>query len=94
MTARTSRRYAQIAAVKKLIGCDANTALISAVFPEPWKDEYADNATVKRALLTKLTALYNIADHLPDTGRNETFSRVMREFPRQSTKPKKRKARK
>ena len=88
---RTARRNAQIAAVKELIGCDANTALISTVFREPFTDADAKNLTVKDRLLLALEQLAAKVGDMPDTGTCSEVAQVMRDFPRRSTKRKGRK---
>ena len=88
---RPARRNAQIAAVKGLIGCDANTALISAVFPEPFTERDTENIVIKNALTIRLEQLLRNVAALPDTGICAEVSQVMKEFPRRSTKRKGRK---
>jgi hypothetical protein len=98
-TYRGNRRKAQQNAVACILLNDPkatwgnlSTWLCSPIFPEPWLGS-VDNTTVKRLLLDYIDQLARNVRAMPSGGQNEQIAKVMADFPRQSTAPKK-KARK
>ena len=85
-TARTARRNAQIAAVKKIIGGDANTMLIAAVFGE----QYSDAPTARLKLADVLDEMKRNVLDATDADCKKIAS-VMREHPRAEKRRGKRK---
>ena len=65
-----------------------DTAFLGVLLPRPWKAEYADNAYIKRNLLSVLKFMVDNVQSMPDTGTRYEVANVMKDNPRRSTRPK------